>query len=128
MEKVVLAADFAAKIRDKLLTQQTMLKAAETRVNETMEKLAVTQRENDVLRAVLQLVTDGVVDPTEAMTKAAEFLGDPMRFQVEKAAHELGIDRFDARLGTPAAEPGPLQGENPIEECLVRLVDQGLIG
>lgn len=129
MGKVVLATEVAAKIRDKLRDQHVQIKTAEDRAQQAMEKVAAIQQENEILKGVLHFVAEGEIDPTDAITKVAEFLADPMRFEVTKSAHELGIDRFETRLGTPVSEsPSQSAGESPIADCLGELVDRGVIG
>jgi hypothetical protein len=78
---------------------------------------------------LIQLIEEGEIDPNDATEKVAEFLADPMRFEVTKSAHELGIDRFETRLGVPVSESRPsVGGKNPIADCLGSLVDRGVIG
>lgn len=127
MDKVVLEADFAARLRDKLKDQQDAIKVAADKTETLLAKMAALQDENDVLRSVLTFVVDGAMDASVAMMKVAEFTGDPSRLKMFKAAHELGFDRFETRLGTSAADAGPLKGGNPVEECLIQLKDQGII-
>lgn len=129
MGNVVLTTDVAAKVRDKLRDQQILIKTAQGRAEEAMEKVAATQKENEILKGVLQLINDGELDPNDAIDKMAEFLEDPMRFEVIKSAHELGIDRFDTRLGSPVSESQPRSGgKNPIADCLSDLAERGVIG
>jgi hypothetical protein len=129
MGNVVLATDVAAKVRDKLKAQQFQIKTAQDRAQEAMEKVAAVQQENEILKMTLQLIEEGEIDPNDATEKVAEFLADPMRFEVTKSAHELGIDRFETRLGVPVSESRPsVGGKNPIADCLGSLVDRGVIG
>ena len=129
MGTVVLATEVAAKVRDKLRDQSVQIKTAQDRAQQAMEKVAAIQQENEILNGVLKLIAEGEIDPNDAIDKVAEFLSDPMRFEVTKSAHELGIDRFETRLGTPVSEsPSRSAGENPIAECLGDLVDRGVIG
>jgi len=129
MGKVVLATEVAAKVRDKLREQQFQIKTAEEQIQQAMEKVAAIQQELEVCRGVLQLIAEGELDPTDAMEKVAEFIMDPMRLQVIKSAHELGIDRFETRLGVPVSESQPTNDDkNPITDCLSDLLDRGVIG
>jgi len=129
MGKVVLDTEVAAKIRDKLIEKQAQVKTAQDRAREAMEKVAAIQEELEITKGVLQLISDGALDPNDAMEKVAEFMDDPMRFQVTKSAHELGIDRFETRLGTPVSESQPRSGgKNPIVDCFSDLLDRGVIG
>lgn len=129
MGKVVLATEVAAQVRDKLRDQQFQIKTAQDRAQQAMEKVAAIQQENEILNGVLKLVADGEIDPNDALEKAAEFMSDPMRFEVTKSAHELGIDRFETRLGTPVSESPPRSaGQSPIADCFSELLDRGVIG
>lgn len=129
MGTVVLATEVAAKVRDKLRNQSVQIKTAQDRAQQAMEKVAAVQQENAVLKTTLQLVADGEIDPNDALEKAAEFLADPMRFEITKSAHELGIDRFETRLGTPVSESPPRSaGKSPIADCFSELLDRGVIG
>jgi hypothetical protein len=129
MGKVVLDMETAAKVRDKLQEQQTLIKTAQQEAEQAMEKVAAIEKENDILKGVLQLISDGELDPHDATEKVAEFMADPMRFEVVKSAHELGIDRFDTRLGVPVSESRPTSGgKNPIADCLNDLAERGVIG
>lgn len=129
MSDVVIPATLAARLRDKLVEQDHLVKTANGQKQEAMEKLAVVQLENHVLREVMQLVADGEYDPTEALQKVAEFMTNPETLKVAKAANELGMDRIPA-LGAPVSEPAPVDNQdgNVIMEALLDLQDQGLIG
>lgn len=127
MDKVVLEADFAARLRDRLRDQQDAIKVAADNTNALLKKVAELQEKNDVLTSVLSLVVDGALDASVALMKVAEFTENPDRLKMFKAAHELGFDRFDTRLGTSATDAGLPKGGNPIEECLIQLRDQGAI-
>jgi hypothetical protein len=129
MGKVVLATEVAAKVRDKLRDQHVQIKTAQDRAQQAMEKVAAVEQENNILKTTLQLVAEGEIDPNDAMEKVAEFLADPMRFEVTKSAHELGIDRFETRLGTPVSESQSRSaGQSPIADCFSELLDRGVIG
>jgi hypothetical protein len=129
MGKVVLDTEVAARIRDKLRNQEVLVKTAEEKAQEAMEKVAAIQQELEITRGVLQLIAEGQIDPNDATDKVAEFMADPMRFQVTKSAHELGIDRFETRLGEPVSESQPKSGgKNPIADCFSDLLDRGVIG
>jgi len=129
MGKVVLDTEVAARIRDKLRNQEVLVKTAEEKAQEAMEKVAAIQQELEITKGVLQLIAEGQIDPNDATDKVAEFMADPMRFQVTKSAHELGIDRFETRLGEPVSESQPKSGgKNPIADCFSDLLDRGVIG
>ena len=129
MAKVELSAELAAKVRDTLRGQQDQIKTAQDEARNAMEKVAAVQQENDVLKGMLQLVSDGYFDPSEAIEKLSGFLSDPTSFEFHKSAHELGIDRVDTQLGVPVKDSGPAApASNPIERCLVGLMDDGIIG
>jgi hypothetical protein len=129
MGKVVLATEVAAKVRDKLREQQVLVKTAQDQARDAMEKVAAMQQELEITRGVLQLIAEGEIDPNDATEKVAEFMSDPMRFEVTKSAHELGIDRFETRLGTPVSESQPRSaGKSPIADCFSELLDRGVIG
>jgi len=128
---VPLTTELATKIRDRLISQQELIKVAETKAQDAMTKLAAVAQENQVLRTVLKLVADGVFDPRDAMEKAAAFVERPMDLEVIKSAHELGIDKFETKLGTPVGEARTREkddGTSPLAECLEDLVNEGLIG
>ena len=129
MGNVVLATEVAAKVRDKLREQQFQIKTAQDQAQQAMEKVAAMEQELAITKGVLQLVSEGEIDPDDAMDKVAEFIADPMRFEVTKSAHELGIDRFDTRLGAPVSESQPRSGgKSPIADCFSELLDRGVIG
>jgi len=129
MGNVVLATEVAAKVRDKLRDQQFQIKTAQDQAQQAMEKVAAMEQELAITKGVLQLVSEGEIDPDDAMDKVAEFIADPMRFEVTKSAHELGIDRFDTRLGAPVSESQPRSGgKSPIADCFSELLDRGVIG
>ena len=129
MGKVILAMDVAAKVRDKLRDQSVQIKTAQDQTHQAMEKVAAMQQELEIARGVLQLISEGEIDPNDAVDKVAEFMSDPMRFEVTKSAHELGIDRFETRLGTPVSESQPRSaGKSPIADCFSELLDRGVIG
>lgn len=128
-DQVQLPVEVATKIREKLLQQEEQIKVAHAKAGEALEKIAAVQHENIVLRDVLRLVAEGVFDPREAIEKVAEYLQDSSKLEVMKAAHELGIDRLDSRLGVPVAEATSAKDDeaNPIVNVLSDLVDRGLI-
>lgn len=129
MGSVILATDVAAKVRDKLKEQSALIKTAQDQTRQAMEKVAAMQQELEIAKGVLQLISEGEIDPNDAIDKVAEFMADPMRFEVTKSAHELGIDRFETRLGTPVSESPPRSaGKSPIADCFSELLDRGVIG
>jgi len=129
MGKVVLATEVASRVRDRLMDQHVQIKTAQGQTREAMEKIAAVQQELEITRGVLQLIADGEIDPNDAIDKVAEFLSDPMRFQVTKSAHELGIDRFETRLGAPVSgSHSESSGKSPIADYLSDLVGRGVIG
>ena len=128
MSNVVLSAALATRLRDKLIEQDHVVKTANERKQEAIEKSAATQRENHILREVIQLVADGVYAPDEALQKVAEFLESPRNLEIVKAANELGLERVPT-LGTPVPEPASVDksGNNVILDALLEMKDSGLI-
>lgn len=129
-DQVQLPVEVATKIRERFLQQEEQIKVAHAKAGEALEKIAAVQRENSVLRDVLRLTAEGVFDPREAIEKIAEYMQDSSKLEVMKAAHELGIDRLDSRLGEPVAEASGSreeEGKNPIADTLSDLLDRGLI-
>jgi len=111
------------------MDQHVQIKTAQDQAREAMEKIAAVQQELEITRGVLQLIADGELDPNDAIDKVAEFMSDPMRFQVTKSAHELGIDRFETRLGAPVSgSRNKSSGKSPIADCFSDLMDRGVIG
>jgi hypothetical protein len=108
----------AVEIRDALLNQKALIKQASFQRDEALQKAAQFEEEIRVLRDVLDLVSKGVIDPTDAVSKAAEFLNDPQQLEVLKQAHMLGFSEVP-RIGIPQTEEKP-KGEKA-EEALVQL-------
>ena len=128
MSNVVITAELASRLRDKLSEQDHLVKLATGKKDEAMQKLAAVETERNILREVIQLVADGVYEPDEALQKVAQFLERPRELEVVKAAHELGLDRIPT-LGTPVSEPAPVDkgDSNLILDALLDMQDQGLI-
>lgn len=108
----------ASEIRDTLLNQKALIKQASSARDEALQKAAQFEEEIRVLRDVLDLVSKGVIDPTDAVAKAAEFLNDPQQLEVLKQAHMLGFSEVP-RIGVPQAEEKPKAEK--AEEALVQL-------
>ena len=76
-----------------LKRQQTLLKQAAAKSTSQLTKIASLEREVQILRDVIGLVTDGQIDPSDASDKVAMFLEDPEQLEVVKKALALGMDQ-----------------------------------
>jgi hypothetical protein len=83
----------ASEIQGALFSQQKMIKQAQDKTARDQEKLAAIEGENHILREVLDLVTKGHIDPSDALKTAEQFLADPGRMEVLKEALALGMNR-----------------------------------
>lgn len=110
----------ASEIREALLNQQTLIKKAGADRAEALVKAAALEEEVKVLRDVLDLVSKGVIDPSDAISKVAEFLQDPQQLEVLKQAYMLGFEDVP-RIGVPRDDEKPSSGLDPITEVLIEL-------
>lgn len=81
----------------------TMKKQAAER-DDAMEKLASAEGELHVAQSVLELVRDGVIDPTDSLTKFAEFSAKPELLEFTKQAAKMGYTSAPG-LGELVLEP-----------------------
>jgi hypothetical protein len=111
--------DIAADIRDTLLNQQALIKKATVERDDAMRRSASLEVQTRVMQDVLDLVSKGVIDATDAVSKVAEFLQDPQSLEVLKQAYLLGFDSVP-RMGTPQSneEPTVSQAEAPLVAVL----------
>ncbi len=82
----------AADLRQKFQGYNQLVKTAQAREKDALEKLAGSQAENRILRETLDLVSKGVIDPADAMEKVEEFSQDPEQLEVVKQAYMLGFE------------------------------------
>ncbi len=73
-------------------SMRTERDAALRKVAELEESLGEASKERDVYRATLSLVEEGIVDPSDATVKAAEFVESPSKLGVIAEAIKLGAD------------------------------------
>lgn len=109
----------ASEVRETILNQKELIKRASVARDEALSKAAQLEEEVRVLRDVLDLVSKNVIDPRDAIGKAAEFLQNPQDLEVLKQAHLLGFDS-PPRIGTPVMEEKPKAeaAEAPLVELL----------
>lgn len=115
--------DLALRVKDQLLSQQSLIKRAEADLNEAYQKVANLQTENRVLRDTLDLVNRGIIDPATVPEKLAEFLSDPEQIEVIKKALDLRL-AMTPTLGTPVGEAGPSEETDPLTRFLSEQMDR----
>jgi hypothetical protein len=115
--------DLALKVKDQLLSQNSLIKRAEADLDEQFRKVANLETENSVLRDTLDLVTKGIIDPATLPEKLAEFLSDPEQLEVIKKALDMGFQSAPT-LGTPVGEDGPSEASDPLTRFLSEQLDR----
>jgi len=115
--------DLALKVRDQMLSQNSLIKRAEADLEEQFHKVANLESENRVLRDTLDLVTKGIIDPATVPEKLAEFLSDPEQIEVIKKALDMGFNSAPT-LGMPVGEDGPSEGSDPLTRFLSEQIDR----
>lgn len=75
-----------------VLLQQslTTLKKQASERDTAMEKLASVESDLRVAHSILEMVQDGLIDPTDSMTKFAEFSDKPELIELTKQAAKMG--------------------------------------
>lgn len=109
--------EVVSRIGNLIRRQDGMIKEAGVRETNLKTKIASLSGENQVLRDVLDLVADGMIDPRDAAEKAAEFLEEPEQLQVLKSAVAMGFNHLPA-VGEPSGEESETEDENPIGKVL----------
>jgi hypothetical protein len=111
--------DLAADVRNTLLNQQALIKKASVEKGAMLERNAALEEHVRILSDVMDLVSKGVIDPSDAVSKVAEFLQDPQGLEVIKQAYMLGFDGVP-RIGVPQAQERPVNqtAEAPLIEVL----------
>ena len=112
----------ASEVSQTLRRQQDLLKTAATEKTEFMTKVASLESQLDIHRAVIDLVAQGSIDPSDAAEKLAMFLEDPSQFEVVKQAISMGLDQVPS-IGAPAADPESSLDEDadPISRVLAEM-------
>lgn len=111
----------AADLRRKFQGYNEIVKVAQARERHALEKLAGVQEENRILRETLDLVSNGVIDPADAIDKVEEFSQDPGQLEVMKQAHLLGFDAVPS-VGAPSEDATPEPGEKDPAAPLTRVL------
>jgi hypothetical protein len=81
----------ASEIKDTLFRQDRLVKEAQADRTRAFEKVSALQEEVKILRDVLDLVSKGVIDPSEGPRTADEFISDPAQMDVIKQALAMGL-------------------------------------
>jgi hypothetical protein len=88
------------KIADTLLKKaQDVLIQQKEQLGESLLKIAAIQQENNAYKDVLDLVTAGVLDPADALSRYEEFKQDPELARLVKKAHAMGFSEEHQKLG-----------------------------
>ena len=113
----------AADLRNKFQGYQDLVKIAQSREKNALEKLASVESENRILRDTLTLVSGGFIDPADAIEKADEFSQDPEQLEVVKQAYKLGFESVPSigALSDEAAEPEANDPAAPLTKVLREL-------
>lgn len=111
----------ASDIRQTLVRSEGLVKRAEADKNAALRKLASANEENGILRDTLDLVSKGLIDPSDVMDRVEEFRSDPKQIEVIKEAFKLGFDTVPT-LGTVTGDEKVLaEGGNVVEKTLIEL-------
>jgi hypothetical protein len=105
----------AADLRLKFQGYENVVKIAQAREKSALEKMAGVQMENRILRETLDLVSNGVIDPADAIDKVEEFSQDPEQLEVVKQAYKLGFDTVPS-VGAPSEDVAPDPERDPAGE------------
>ena len=95
---------YASEVSQALRRQQDLLKTAADRETGYTTKIASLETQLRIHRDVIDLVTRGSIDPSDAAEKLATFLEDPAQFEVVKQAIAMGLDQPPS-IGAPAVDP-----------------------
>jgi hypothetical protein len=109
--------EIVSRIGNLIRRQENMIKEAGFRETDLRTKVASLTGENQILRDVLGLVADGMIDPRDAAEKAAEFVEEPDQLQALKAAVAMGFNQLPA-VGVPTGEEPRLDEDDPIGRVL----------
>jgi len=101
-----------------LRKQQDLIKQAQVRESDLQSKIASMQTEVQIHRDVIDLVSQGMIDPSDAAEKLALFLDDPDQVEVIKQALALGLDRIPSLGSVVEEESSFSEDEDPITRVL----------
>jgi hypothetical protein len=111
-------AKYVKEVGATLKKQQDLIKQAQARETDLQTKIASMQTEMQIYKDVISLVSQGVIDPSDAPEKLALFLEDPDQVEVLKQALALGLDRIP-KVGSPVDEESmSSEDEDPITKVL----------
>lgn len=96
--------EYASEISKTLKDQQELLKVAADKEVGFQTKISSLETQLQIHRDVIELVTQGQIDPSDAAEKLAVFLEDPSQFEVVKQAIAMGLDKIPS-IGAPAIDP-----------------------
>jgi hypothetical protein len=116
---------YASEVSKTLRDQQELLKTAAAEKAQFRTKVAGLETQLQIHRDVIELVSQGSIDPGDAAEKLALFLEDPSQFEVLKQAISMGLDKLPS-IGAPAADPESSAGEDrdPITAVLEEMEPQ----
>lgn len=111
----------ASEIRDTLIRQDRLVKEAQAEKVRALDKMSALEGEVKILRDVLDLVSKGVIDPTDGLSTADEFMNDPSQIEVIKQALAMGLDHVPA-LGVSSGVGGAAdKSADPLTQYLAGL-------
>lgn len=109
---------YASEVSQTLRRQQDLLKTAADKEAGYATKIASLEIQLRIHRDVIDLVSQGSIDPSDAAEKLAVFLEDPSQFEVVKQAIMMGLDQVPS-IGVPAADESSAdEDKDPITRVL----------
>lgn len=96
------ARELASDIGRYLRNKDGLVKQAAQKEAQLLRKIASFEQDNKILSDTLELVSQGAIDPLDALDRVEEFRQDPHQIEVIKAAFEMGMDQVPT-LGEPVA-------------------------
>lgn len=111
----------ASDIKDLLFHQDRLVKEAQAEKTRAFEKASALQEEIKILRDVLDLVSKGVIDPSEGPRTADEFISDPAQMDVIKQALAMGLNRVPSIGVAAGAGVEADKTEDPLTQFIASL-------
>ena len=96
---------------DRELIKEAMQAAQERDAG--LEKVAALEVERNVVYGVLELVQDGLLDPSSVLEKVAEYLNKPEDLELFKKASHMSAFSFSIGQVSDSGAEGESSGESP---------------
>jgi phage shock protein A len=86
-----------------------------------MEKLASVEAELRVAQSIMEMVSGGLIDPSDSLTKFAEFKDKPELIELTKHAAQLGYTNSGAGFGDLVRDDNRTEDVDPESRFFSRL-------